>query len=77
MFVLKSEVALNELEANSTNIMCSSIINKYINYPNQYESLSLAKFSFFYNVNKNKTSKHHKPKIIRFINCNEYKGIKN
>jgi dipeptidase len=46
VFVLKSQVALNELEPNSTNIMCSSIINKYITRPNQYESLSLIKFSF-------------------------------
>jgi len=46
-FVLKSQVALNELERNSTNIMCSLIINKYINHFTQYESLSLTKFSFF------------------------------
>ncbi len=52
--MLKSHVALNELESNSTDIMCSLIINKYINHPNQYESLSLAKFSFFYNIKKNK-----------------------
>jgi hypothetical protein len=37
VFVLKSQVALNELEPNSNNIMCSSIIDKYINRPNQYE----------------------------------------
>jgi hypothetical protein len=36
-FVLKSQVALNELELNSTDIMCSLIIDKYINRPNQYE----------------------------------------
>ncbi len=58
-FVLKSQVALNELKPNSTDIMCSSIVNKYINCPNQYELLSLAKFSFFYNIKKN--SKHCKP----------------
>jgi hypothetical protein len=50
--VLKSKVALNELEPNSTNILCLSIIEKYINRHNQYESLSLAKFSFFYNIKK-------------------------
>ncbi len=32
-FVLKLQVALNELEHNPTNIMCSSIITKYINHP--------------------------------------------
>jgi hypothetical protein len=51
-FVLKSQVALNELEPNSTNIMCLSIIDKYINNPNQYELLSLAKFSFFITLKK-------------------------
>jgi hypothetical protein len=43
---------LNELEPNSTDIMCLSIIDKYINCPNQYELLSLTKFSFFYNIKK-------------------------
>jgi hypothetical protein len=52
VFVLKSQVALNELEPNSTNIMCLSIIKKYINNLNQYESLSLTKFSYFYNIKK-------------------------
>ncbi len=61
--MLKSHVALNELESNSTDIMCSLIINKYINHPNQYESLSLTKFSFFYNIKK-KNSKHHNPKLL-------------
>jgi hypothetical protein len=51
-FVLKSQVALNELEPNSTNIMCLSITDKCINDPNQYELLSLAKFSSFYNIKK-------------------------
>jgi hypothetical protein len=43
---------LNELKPNSINIMRSSIINKYINHPNQYESLSLSNFSSFYNIKK-------------------------
>ncbi len=34
---IKSQVALNELEPNSTNIMYSLIIEKYINCYNQYE----------------------------------------
>ncbi len=50
--MLKPQVALNELEPDSTNIMCSSIIDKYINCPNQYESLSLAKFISFYDIKK-------------------------
>jgi hypothetical protein len=50
--VLKSQVTLNELEPNSTNTMCLSIIKIYINCPDQYESLSLVEFSFFYNIKK-------------------------
>jgi hypothetical protein len=73
--VLKSQVSLNELGPNSIDIMCSSIINKYINHLNQYKSLSLVEFSFFYNIKKN--SKHCKPKINRFVNYNKYKDIEN
>jgi hypothetical protein len=36
-FKKNSQVSLNELKPNSTDIMCSSIIEKYINYDNQYE----------------------------------------
>ncbi len=75
-FVLKSQVALNELEPNSTNIMNLSIIDKYINNPNQYESLSLAKCIFFNNIKK-KISKCCKPNIIKFVNYNKYKNIEN
>jgi len=75
VFMLKSQVTLNELELNSTNIMCSSIINKYINYFNQCELLSLAEVNSFYNIKKN--SKHHKPKKFRFVNYNKYKDIEN
>jgi hypothetical protein len=56
--------------------MSSLIINKYINYHNQYESLSLIKFSFFITLKK-KISKHRKPKIIRFVNYIKYKNIEN
>jgi len=74
--VLKSQVALNKLEPNSTNIICPLIISKYINRLSQYESLSLVEFNFFCSLKK-KISKHHKPKIIRFVNCNKYKDIEN
>jgi hypothetical protein len=53
-FVLKSQVALNEMEQNYIDIMCLSIIEKYNNRPNQYELLSLTKFTYFYNNKKNK-----------------------
>ncbi len=52
--MLKSQVALNELELNSTDIMCLLIIDKYINHPNQYELLSLPQFSYFNQIFKKK-----------------------
>ncbi len=55
--------------------MCSFIIKIYINHPKHYESLSLSKFVSFYNIKIK--SKRHKPKIIRSINYNKYKDIKN
>ncbi len=76
-FVLKSQVALNELKPNSTDTMCPLIINKYINRHSQYESLSLAKLNSLYNIHKIYISKHCKPKIIRFVNYNKYKDIEN
>ncbi len=75
--MLKPQVALSELKPYSTNIMCSLIINKYINCLNQYEYLSPVKFSYFHNIKKNNISKHRKPKIIRFVNYNKYKNIDN
>jgi hypothetical protein len=75
-FVLKSQVKLNELEPNLINIICSLVIDKYINRPNQYESLSLTKFIDLYKIKK-KISKHPKPKIIRFVNYNKCKDIEN
>jgi len=32
VFMFKAQVALNELEPNSTHIMCSLIIDKYMNH---------------------------------------------
>jgi hypothetical protein len=49
-FVLKSKIALYELEPNSTYIMCSLIIDKYINSHSQCKLLSLVEFSSFYNI---------------------------
>jgi hypothetical protein len=40
VFVLKPQVALDELQPNSTHIMCLSIIDKNINCPNQYEFIT-------------------------------------
>jgi hypothetical protein len=44
--MLKSQVTWNGLEPNSIDMMDSSIMEKYINHPNQYEFLSLIEFNF-------------------------------
>jgi hypothetical protein len=62
--VLKPQVALNELKPNSIDIMCSLIIDKYINRHSQYESLSLAKLGFLYNFFKKKFQNIANPKLL-------------
>jgi hypothetical protein len=64
IFVLKPQVALNELKLDPTNIMCSSIIKIYINHPNQYESLSLVEFNYFYKIKKIKFQNIANPKLL-------------
>jgi hypothetical protein len=49
-FVLKPQVALNESKLDSIDIMCSSIINKYTNHFNQYESSLLLGLSIIMNT---------------------------
>jgi hypothetical protein len=75
--VLKPQIAINELKLYSTNIICPSIIHKYFNYPNHYESLSLLEYCSFYNINNNKNLKCDKPKIIKFLNYNKHTYVEN
>jgi hypothetical protein len=62
VFVFKFQIALNELKPNSINIMCSLIINKYINRCSQYESLSLTKF--LYIISKKEFQNITNPKLF-------------
>jgi hypothetical protein len=64
VFELKSQVALNELEPYSNDIIYSLIIDKYINCLNQYESLSLVKFSYFHNIKKKTFQNITNPKLL-------------
>jgi hypothetical protein len=56
--------------------LCASIIDKYFNQQNIYESLSLGEFASYYNIKNKKISKCRKQKIITFINYNKHKNIK-
>jgi hypothetical protein len=53
------------------NIICSFIIEKFVNHFNHYESLFQKKPKII------KISKSHKPKINKFVNYNTYKYMKN
>ncbi len=73
---LKPESLLNQLEFDSTNKLCASIIAKYLNWKNIYESLSLEEFASYYNIRNDKLWKCHKQKIIRFVIYNKHKDMK-
>jgi hypothetical protein len=49
-FVLKNVASLNTLALDSTNIMCPSIIDKYIKRPNYLSNISLIEFVANYDV---------------------------
>jgi len=57
--------------------LCASIIDKYLNWQNIYEYLSLGKFVAYYNIKTKKLSKCPKQRIIRFVNHNKHKDMEN
>jgi hypothetical protein len=75
-FGLKPQSLLIQLELDSIDILCASIIDKHFNQQNIYESLSLGEFASYYNIKKSK-NKNVRSKKIRFINYNKHKSIKN
>jgi hypothetical protein len=70
-FVLKDVKSLKQLPSNSTNIMCLSIIDKYIERFNYLSNVSLIEFVANHDmININK--KRHKYHIIRYVHYNEH-----
>jgi hypothetical protein len=53
-FVLNHKSLLNQLKPNSINILCASIIDKYLNRQNIYEYLSLGEFASYYHMRNKK-----------------------
>jgi len=73
-FVLKDVKSLKTLPSNSTNIMCSSIIDKYIKRHNSLSNISFIEFVIDHEmVNVNK--KRHKYNIIHCVHYNEHHGL--
>jgi hypothetical protein len=76
-FVLKNVASLKTFPLDSTNIMCPSIIDKYIKRPNYYLSnISLIEFVANYDIVylKGKRNKSH---IIHYVHYNEHRDPKN
>jgi len=63
-FILKPSFLLKHEDDNSENVMCSSIIDYYINRPNAIKHICLVEFSSMYNTNGTPISKRKKPKVI-------------
>ena len=76
-FVLKPQQQLQKLDKESMDVMCKSIIDKYIDRPKSLEDICLAEFVANYNHIKNKISIRKKPKIIRFVHYNQFKDLEN
>ncbi len=75
-FALKDVKSLKTLPSNSTNIMCSSIIDKYIKRPSYLFNVSFIEFVTNHDmVNVNK--KRHKYHIIHYVHYNEHCDSKN
>jgi hypothetical protein len=84
-FLIKSQKELEELPENSEDIAASSLIDKYIDRPDELESLCLAEFGAYYDYQKKKPpsqaiplktlpgfiSRRNKARIIRFRNYGE------
>ncbi len=70
-FVLKDVKSLKALPSNSTNIMCPSVIDKYIKMHNSLSNVSLIELVVEHDmVNFNK--KRHKYHIIHCVHYNEH-----
>ena len=59
-FVLKPQHMLLKLEPESTDIMCKSIIDKYIEIPHSLENVCLAKYESNYNFSSKQIKKYQK-----------------
>lgn len=76
-FILKPQYQLLKLDKECTEVMCKSIIDKYIDRPDNLENICLAAFVADYNHSKNKISIRKKSKIIRFVHYNKIKDMEN
>jgi hypothetical protein len=72
---LKNVASLKTLPLDSTNIMCPSIINKYIKRPNYLSNISLIEFVANYDI-VNLRGKRKKNHTICYVHYNEHQNQK-
>ena len=75
--VLKKPQLLAQEPDESEDIMCSSVIDKYIARPEMFASICLAEYVAFYTWGCAKVKKRRKPHIIRYVRFNEHKDPEN
>ncbi len=71
-FVLKNVASLKTLPLDSTNIMCPSIIDKYIKRPNYLFNMVFIEFFVNYDI-VNLRKKRKKSHIIHYVNIKTHK----
>ena len=49
--MLKPEAILKEMPGDSTDVMCSGLLDRYVARPDSMEELTLAEFAADYNIN--------------------------
>ncbi len=75
-FVLKNVASLKTFPLDSTDIMCPSIIDKYIKRPDYLSNISLIEFVANYDI-VNLRKKRKKSYIICYVHYNEHQNPKN
>jgi len=76
-FFLKPQKILSKLNPESRNVMCKSIIDRYIERPQLLNHICLAEFASNYYWLKNKIIKCKTSKTIRFAHYNKHRDLEN
>ena len=76
-FVLKKPHILQQEPDDSEDIMCASIIDKYLACPLDLDQTCLAEYASSYSCSRSKIRKRKCPYVIRYILYNEHKDTKN
>lgn len=76
-FILKPKSLLQKESDDSKQIMCQSIIDHYVNRPQNLVPICLSNFASNYKIVKGKPIKQHKASVIRFVKYNKHVDYEN